>query len=255
MVTGKQVAEKVKSLLLIGTIPYVENGSTIKGMDCQGLVEWVLHELGIKADYRGTNDMWRNMLAEKGTIEEGVSLHGKIPLGSCIFIVDHDGGEPDTYQDDEGNCWHVYVKIADGLLIHASQGNQMVTTRTFADQTIPNGGPNTYGLIKGVDYGVETGAAIESASAPTGNRWTPRYNHLVFKYERKDDGTLLCMGDGVREIQTGLNRIGYGLTVDGEFGPLTDAAVIRFQNEHGLEADGIVGKNTWAALIEEANKA
>ena len=139
MVTGTQVAEKAKSLLLMGTIPYVANGSTIKGMDCQGLVEWVLRELGIKADYRGTNDMWRNMLSEKGTIEEGVSLHGEIPLGSCIFIVVHDGGEPDTYQDAEGNCEHVYIKISEELLIHASQSNQMVCTRTFADKTIPNG--------------------------------------------------------------------------------------------------------------------
>jgi peptidoglycan hydrolase-like protein with peptidoglycan-binding domain len=38
------------------------------------------------------------------------------------------------------------------------------------------------------------------------------------------------------------------IAVDGEFGPETLAAVERFQREHGLEADGAVGPETWSAL-------
>jgi peptidoglycan hydrolase-like protein with peptidoglycan-binding domain len=33
--------------------------------------------------------------------------------------------------------------------------------------------------------------------------------------------------------------------VDGKYGPLTKAAVIHYQNEIGVTADGIVGDNTW----------
>ena len=55
-------------------------------------------------------------------------------------------------------------------------------------------------------------------------------------------------GDHVREIQTRLNQNGAGLSVDGVFGPRTDAAVRAFQSRRRLTVDGIVGPNTWAAL-------
>jgi peptidoglycan hydrolase-like protein with peptidoglycan-binding domain len=95
-----------------------------------------------------------------------------------------------------------------------------------------------------VDYGVEAGEETEAVPAPA-KKWKPLYSHLVF---REGD-----MGGGTREIQTGLNRLGYGLNVDGEFGPLTEDAVMQFQITQGLEADGVVGKKTWAALIEAVN--
>ena len=51
-----------------------------------------------------------------------------------------------------------------------------------------------------------------------------------------------------RYVQTLLNQKGYSLDVDGMFGPKTQAAVKSFQRANGLVVDGIVGKNTWAAL-------
>lgn len=49
-------------------------------------------------------------------------------------------------------------------------------------------------------------------------------------------------------IQRLLNKRGFGLVDDGVFGPKTERAVIRFQKNHRLRADGIVGARTWASL-------
>lgn len=61
-------------------------------------------------------------------------------------------------------------------------------------------------------------------------------------------------GAQVTALQESLNKLGYrdenghALKLDGNFGAHTKAAVERFQKEHGLEKDGIVGKDTLKAL-------
>jgi hypothetical protein len=56
-------------------------------------------------------------------------------------------------------------------------------------------------------------------------------------------------GESVRCLQETLNNWGGAkLTVDGVFGPVTEAAVIRFQKAHGLVVDGVVGNQTWRSL-------
>src|SRR5215472_14837124 len=53
----------------------------------------------------------------------------------------------------------------------------------------------------------------------------------------------------VRTLQYLLRARGHNVTVDGIFGPATDAAVRAFQQQKGLAVDGIVGPDTWSALI------
>jgi peptidoglycan hydrolase-like protein with peptidoglycan-binding domain len=61
-------------------------------------------------------------------------------------------------------------------------------------------------------------------------------------------------GDDVRQLQTYLTLISQNdpaipaVTVDGSFGPQTEAAVRAFQEQHGLNTNGIVGPITWNAI-------
>ena len=56
-------------------------------------------------------------------------------------------------------------------------------------------------------------------------------------------------GHPVRTLQDLLRARGHAVTVDGDFGPQTENAVRAFQGQRNLAVDGIVGPNTWSALI------
>lgn len=55
-------------------------------------------------------------------------------------------------------------------------------------------------------------------------------------------------GNNVKWLQWHLNQLGEKLTIDGNFGVLVKAAVLRFQKKQKLTQDGIVGAKTRAAL-------
>ena len=84
--------------------------------------------------------------------------------------------------------------------------------------------------------------------------------NAVAKYIKDCSKVVLrkgAKGKVVELLQKLLVAQGYKLTwhktrsgIDGDFGRMTDRAVRRFQKDEGLVADGIVGKNTWAALTD-----
>ena len=57
-------------------------------------------------------------------------------------------------------------------------------------------------------------------------------------------------GDWVVIAQGRLVVAGYKIEVDGVFGPKTEEAVKKFQADHHLTVDGIIGKNTWSVLYK-----
>ncbi len=56
-------------------------------------------------------------------------------------------------------------------------------------------------------------------------------------------------GDDVKKLQKELNKKGYKLDVDGQFGAKTQSAVRDYQSKNNLSVDGIVGENTWGSLF------
>ena len=60
-----------------------------------------------------------------------------------------------------------------------------------------------------------------------------------------------AQSERVKKVQTLLQRLGYDVGdtgIDGKFGPRTERAVRRFQQDNGLQVDGIVGIETAKAL-------
>jgi peptidoglycan hydrolase-like protein with peptidoglycan-binding domain len=59
----------------------------------------------------------------------------------------------------------------------------------------------------------------------------------------------------IKTLQHLLRARGHSVTVDGMFGPKTEAAVKVFQTSRGLSANGIVGPETWTTLVLTVKKS
>lgn len=66
---------------------------------------------------------------------------------------------------------------------------------------------------------------------------------------RLSDYNIGSQGQGVTDLQTYLNDVGFAIDVDGVYGPQTQAAVRAFQQARGgMAIDGIAGPETLVAL-------
>jgi DNA invertase Pin-like site-specific DNA recombinase len=86
-------------------------------------------------------------------------------------------------------------------------------------------------------------AVVTTAAAPAPARAATKHTPML----AQGAGMGNTPSAAVRGVQRVLRSRGYSLGrpgVDGRFGPLTDAAVRRFQTDSGLAADGIVGPKT-----------
>lgn len=73
----------------------------------------------------------------------------------------------------------------------------------------------------------------------------------VIKYAEKNVLRENSVGKAVYILQAALYCLRYNVNgFDGEFGNGLKAAVVNFQKSKKLDADGVVGKKTWAALKE-----
>lgn len=142
MKTGKELALSAQALVGIG--------GTYQQADCQGFVERAFHRIGMRCNYRGSNDMIRNLAYNVQQIDNN------IPIGALVFWVRRNGKEPERYkvggsayrQEFDGwNASHVGIYIGDGKVAESglSIGHWVITDIKQRKAT-------HYGLAKGINY-------------------------------------------------------------------------------------------------------
>lgn len=210
--------------------------------DCSGLFKWAFKKLGGDI-YHGSNTIWNKYCSSQGELSNGRRTDGQdLKPGTAVFV---------NKLDDKGrktnNRSHIGLYVGDGLVIEAQGTNAgvVVSKVTLAKW-------NEWGELSAVifdtpenDQGIGEPASVPgpvpSESDESGNKPTLR---------KGDKGAF------VMEVQMLLIQHGFSLPrfgADGDFGSETLAAVKAFQKSHGLAQDGIVGKNTWSALIDSSS--
>ncbi len=96
-------------------------------------------------------------------------------------------------------------------------------------------GQSTYAALFS-SSAVAAGSSSSSGSSSTGSSST------YVKLQSGDKGTE------VKKLQQALKDLGYDVSADGTYGPITVAAVIAFQKLNGLDDDGIAGAKTQTVL-------
>lgn len=152
-----------------------------------------------------------------------------VPGDIIVFNWDENAQPNDGFSDHIG-----MVEYVEGTIIHTIEGNAggAVRRRTYRIGA---------GTIRGYARPKYTTTSQEAPERPeTSHETTTEDLPMLSQWSA---------GEAVRTLQKALNGFGYSLDVDGDFGPLTRAAVINFQKIHGLEVDGIVGPITWGELL------
>ena len=179
-------------------------------------------------------------------------------------------GQKVTNASTNLTSWHGYGLAAD--VIHRTKGwapgnNDRETTAWF---TAVAAIFKKHGCAWGGDWSSPDMPHVQWGQMPASPAVTHREmktrfgNEAVWKYVGAADKSdalapgpipqptlrLGARGSSVVALQQLLAKDGRSpsLTVDGRFGPATDAAVKKFQAAEGLTADGIAGPKTWEKL-------
>lgn len=140
----------------LGNVGFQKLGTPYSEMDCQAFVEWCLRQCGMNKDLAGSNAWYREVMKNGAimTPEECVQALGCVPKGAFLFILEHDGKEPEKYKPDGlGNASHIgicTIPRGEGA-IHSSASRGCVAESKFRGKSI-NGGWNRVGLWDQVAY-------------------------------------------------------------------------------------------------------
>lgn len=178
--------------------------------DCSGLIRRVYEDNGLKITH-SSHAQYLDHCRKKGKLINGRRADGyKLRPGTSVYLYN-------------GKRWHhVGVYTGDGIVVEAAGTRQGVILSNISKW-------DYWGELKEVDY-----------SMYPDEKETEPLDPVLRKGDR---------GNDVQRLQQLLNQVaGAGLKADGIFGDLTEAAVMAWQREHRMTADGVCGPVTWASL-------
>ena len=183
----------------------------VRMFDCRGFTYWLLKQIGIEISTVGATTQWNDVdaWAMRGEIKN-------LPAGAvaCVFK-----------QKVDGKMSHTGMYLGGGQIIHCSgivKRDTLPGTPAWTHFAIPKG--------------LYTDAELAALAASGPARPTLRRG---------------AVGDAVRQMQELLIAAGYDVGpkgADGKFGAATESALLAYQADHGLKADGICGPKTWTEL-------
>ena len=195
---------------------WLPGGERVRCFDCRGFTDWCLKQVGIDLQGEGATSQWNNgsnwlRKGEIATMPENTLV--------CLFVKKGSKMEHTGFGLNNETC-------------ECSAGVQHFTRRNqkWTHWAIPRG------LYDGSSV---PEPSPSSAPAPSTDQPTLRKGST---------------GETVKALQSALIQKGYDCGAsgaDGIFGKNTEAALKRFQQDHGLTADGICGFLTYAALEEK----
>ena len=149
-----------------------------------------------------------------------------------------------------GNDDHIeIVSNASGGAISTIGGNSGSGSSLYSRKVVLHS-PQSRSDISYIVHPAYSGSSVPPT--PTTDNYNPD-NHTQPTRDIWYQSTNTMTGDDVSWIQAVLYQLGYGVSVDGSFGPATKAAVQQFQSNNGLTVDGSVGPATRQALINAWN--
>lgn len=193
-----------------------------EAFDCRGLTYKAAVAAGLTLSSIGASSQWKgDYWQEKGRIAD-------MPTDKVCFVFRESASASPMS--------HTGVYIGDGTVVEA-RGHKAGVIRS----TLESYNWTHYAILRGMYDGAEGGGG-------TGDTATPTIAPTVRKGSK---------GQAVTTLQTSLVALGYNIGtfgangdgIDGDFGAKTLEAVIAFQADRGLTVDGIVGTETWDALI------
>lgn len=190
-----------------------------------------------------------NILKKKPTIAKAMKGAANIPASKAdvVYVGKKYAELPKKYRQ-KGCAYiqdsNVCVCAGNGAIYscNAATGSQLDSKGRYKNDKITSGYAfNSPILVVIAPKTVEVVSTVTTTSTKANTSTT------ITKEEVFDMSTLKqgATGQQVKALQKLLG----GLDVDGEFGPLTKAAVESYQEKHKLDVDGIVGPKTWDSIL------